>query len=97
MAIIISAPSEITQTNLRFPNKFTMYFGLGTRPLSPSPCHVIFPIQNPAQSRHKYSYLRILGNTSDKEGKILPHSFSLPARPSLTLPSLIPDLTLTQL
>ena len=43
--------------------------GSGTRPLTPSPCHVIFPIQNPAQSRHKYSYLRILGNTSDKEGK----------------------------
>ncbi|KHC46103.1 hypothetical protein MEW_05161, partial [Candida albicans P60002] len=35
----------------------------------PSPCHVTFPIQNPAQSLYGYSYLRILGNTSDKEGK----------------------------
>ena len=55
-------------------------FGLGYTTLISVSVSRDFPIQNPAQSRHKYSYLRILGNTSDKE-KILPHSFSLPCTP----------------
>ena len=44
-------------------------FGLGYTTLNSVSVSRDFSIQNPAQSRHKYSYLRILGNTSDKEGK----------------------------
>ncbi|RLP67525.1 hypothetical protein L150_06335, partial [Candida albicans Ca529L] len=42
-------------------------FGLGYTTLNSVSVSRDFPIQNPAQSHHKYSYLRILGNTSDKE------------------------------